>query len=90
MNDLISREPLLKRYKNWITQLWSPEDEGDRRGVETCIMELEYAPTVDAVPVVRCKDCKFYHDKGYCTKITGLSRIKPEEDFCSRGERKDG
>lgn len=37
---------------------------------------------------VRCKNCKFLHDKGYCTKITGLTRIKPD-DFCSFGERKD-
>lgn len=46
-------------------------------------------PTVDAVEVVRCQDCKFLHDKGYCTKTSGLTRIKPEDDFCSRGERKD-
>ena len=49
---------------------------------------LELYPTVDAVEVVRCKDCKFFHDKGYCTKTTGLNRIKPEDDFCSRGERR--
>lgn len=42
----------------------------------------------DLVEVVRCKDCKFYHDKGYCTKTTGLTRIKPDY-FCSYGERKD-
>ena len=29
------------------------EDEGDRRGVETCIAVLESEPTVDAVEVVR-------------------------------------
>lgn len=37
---------------------------------------------------VRCKDCKFFHDKGYCTKTTGLTRIKPDY-YCSYGERKD-
>jgi hypothetical protein len=42
----------------------------------------------ERVVVVRCKGCKFFHDKGYCTKITGLTRIKPD-DFCSHGERKD-
>lgn len=46
-------------------------------------------PTVDAEEVVRCKDCKFFHDKGYCILVTGLTRIKPEDDFCSHGERND-
>ena len=44
-------------------------------------------PTVDAAPVVRCKDCKFIHDKGYCTLVTGMTRIKPD-DYCSHGERR--
>ena len=37
MAELIDREALLEIYKNWIPQLASKEDEGDRRGVETCI-----------------------------------------------------
>ena len=49
---LIDGNKLLETYKKWIPQLLSKEDEGDRRGVETCIMVLEDAPTVDAVPVV--------------------------------------
>ena len=54
------------------------------------------APTIDAVPVVRCKDCKHY-DMGVCLKIysdgnmhtEAWQRRKPD-DFCSYGERKDG
>ena len=42
---------------------------------------LDATPTVDAVEVVRCKDCKFEKD---CTQ-RGFS-----DDFCSRGRRKDG
>lgn len=49
---------------------------------------VDKMPTVDAVEVVRCKDCKFLHEKGYCTRVVGLSRIKPD-DFCSYGERKE-
>lgn len=54
--------------------------------------EAEYtvrkAPTVDAVEVVRCRDCK-HHDGIRCfrwnsTIITGFN------DYCSNGERKDG
>ena len=53
------------------------------------------APTIDAVPVVRCKDCKHY-DMGVCLKIYSDGNMHTEawqsrrpEDFCSYGERKD-
>ena len=48
------------------------------------------APTVDAVPVVRCKDCiRFFPDDdvwGWCT-VSGKMRCK---DYCSYGVREDG
>ena len=40
------------------------------------------------VQAVRCKDCKFLHDKGYCTLVAGLTRIKPD-DYCSYGAKMD-
>ena len=53
-------------------------------------------PTVDAVPVVRCKDCKHY-DLSVCLKIYSDGSVHPAawqsrkpEDFCSYGERKAG
>lgn len=46
---------------------------------------LEKAPAVDAVPVVRCKDCDFYGKNGRCTK-SGL--YTSGSDYCSYGERK--
>ena len=52
---------------------------------------LQEAPTVDAVPVVRCKDCKWLYDEmdDYCCRShRGLVRIC-ENSFCSYGERKD-
>ena len=60
--------------------------------------EIADAPTVDAVEVVRCKDCKHYMPQkksahwenraNYCNRIV---TIKPRPyDFCSYGERKDG
>ena len=52
---------------------------------------LENAPTVDAVEVVRCKDCKQYeyiaYDYGRCRKTMLLIK---NDDFCSRGERREG
>ena len=51
-------------------------------------------PTVDAVEVVRCKDCKHY-DKHelVCELIFNPCATNVAwypEDFCSYGERKDG
>ena len=85
---LIDGDKLLETYKKWISQLLSKEDEGDKRGVETCIMVLEDMQTVDAVPVVRCRECKHYDGKWMC-KISGVPSRKPN-DFCSYGERKGG
>ena len=49
---------------------------------------IDSQPTVDAVPVVRCRECKHYDGKWMC-KIFGVPSRKPD-DFCSHGERKEG
>ena len=52
---------------------------------------IENAPTVDAVEVVRCKDCDYF--VGDCDKYNPHCRLHAilvdEDDFCSYGERKD-
>ena len=92
----IDADALLEIYKKWIPQLLSKEDEGDRRGVETCIMVLEDMQTVDAVPVVRCKDCVngtvFVNKQGveYVDCVLDDYLIRKPTDYCSYGERKEG
>lgn len=56
---------------------------------------LEAVSTVDAVEVVRCKDCKFYKDspmggKGCHTHFNGRTEFIPknDNDFCSYGGKK--
>lgn len=90
---LIDADALLKIYKNWLPQLIKPEDAGDRNGVETCIAVLEYAPTIDAEPVVRCKDCVYYRPEPYgdvmmCYEFANGYWPHPD-DYCSRGKRKE-
>ena len=52
------------------------------------------APTVDAVEVVRCKDCKHRYNGKDCTHPLLLSyswgaiRKLKDNDFCSYGERR--
>ena len=85
----IDADKLLEIYKKWIPQLSSKEDEGDRRGVETCIAVLEDMPTMDAVEIVRCRDCAVPHNKYTgCPKLNGL--VTPPDFYCPFGERKDG
>ena len=56
---------------------------------------LREAPTVDAVEVVRCKDCKFGdwdsepNDAMVCMR-TKDGFWRSGNDFCSFGERKEG
>ena len=68
--------------------------------LETCFSEkavvdmLESAPTVDAVEVVRCKDCKYRfknngHSRDGCP-IVDAKIWMDDDDFCSHGERKEG
>ena len=50
---------------------------------------LREAPTVDAVEVIRCKDCAVPHNKYTgCPKLNGL--VTPPDFYCPFGERKDG
>ena len=53
---------------------------------EDCLAEIEAAQTVDAVPVVRCRECK------YRDGTPGQPNIQcgqmHEDDFCSYGERR--
>ena len=55
--------------------------------------DIDELPTVDAEPVVRCKDCiRYYADPwgyGNCVFEGGVSRRTKESDFCSWGERKE-
>ena len=56
---------------------------------------LNSAPTIDAVQVVRCKDCKFGdwdskpNDAMVCMR-TKDGFWRSGNDFCSFGERKEG
>ena len=44
--------------------------------------------TVDVVPVVRCKDCKFYEKERECN-LLHVFMLKMDDWFCAYGERRD-
>ncbi len=50
-----------------------------------------YAPLVDVVEVVRCKDCRWCQDDymgTWCGRFSGV-RFTNADDFCSHGERRE-
>ena len=63
---------------------------------EECLRMVQTAPTVDAVPVVRCKDCMYSYkvdsrEPMYdCRHICrwGCNQWLGSDDFCSYGEMK--
>ena len=46
---------------------------------------LDKMPTIDAVPVVRCKDCKHRFKDSWCEYVDDDDNF-----YCARGERKEG
>lgn len=42
-------------------------------------------PSIDAVPVIRCKDCKYYKENTLACSRYGLE----DDDYCSWAERKE-
>ena len=55
---------------------------------------LKKQPTIDAVPVVRCKDCIRRYDTDECPMCFLIEgkyyEYTNEHGFCDRGERKEG
>ena len=62
----------------------------DAIALDGMIKALKEAPTVDAVEVVRCKDCKHYYYSAYAMRCVCDFDNKEwdKDDFCSYGERR--
>ena len=84
MADLIYRDELIKEIRR-------TPNFGKDWDKALCEAIVKDAPTVDAVEVVRCKDCK--HRNGYeCNHIMlGNTKCGVTDDwFCADGKPKDG
>ena len=80
-DDLISRKKMAEDFEecNDRSHKWTPER----------VKGLIYRqPTVDAIPVVRCRECK-YHNKPPCPMRLSFNWTE-DDDFCSYGELKEG
>ena len=69
--------------------------DGEVKGVGLILAEtVDKAPTIDAVPVVRCRECKQgevddpdFPDQYYCHAGCGWNN---GDFYCAYGERKEG
>ena len=85
---LIDADALLKTHCNECT-LYPNDCLGDDCD-NGAVIHIKESPTVDAVPVIRCKDCK--HHKGYnCDRLYGMQDAFTvmDDDYCSHPERRD-
>lgn len=83
---------LRKRYYNGIQIVDVLNKHIDRpETIMNCLNNFSNLEVDDAVEVVRCKDCKHWHDPdenkwGACYEWGGYSQ---ENDYCSWGERRE-
>ena len=72
---------------------------GYNDGIDIAWNKIDQAPTIDAVPVVRCRECKHLNVVNrkelyaHCPKTNTVFlpfELDTREHFCSLGERKEG
>ncbi len=90
MADYIDRISLDNDLGAIYKKVCTNEISYDKAYVET--LNLIYnAPSVDAIKVIRCKDCKFYlnqHDGHPCCDLH-LDFWVDEDDYCKWGEKNE-
>ena len=95
---LIDADKLKEDVLSWENCYNGYSDAYDKARI---IDAIDEQPTVDTEPIVRCKDCKYYREQGYCSRFdlnnqcpatpySAMHMPRDADDFCSRGERKDG
>lgn len=105
MSDLISRNKLQQNRPEWLNENCVGREEHNK-GWNACnemwLKTIAEQPTVEAVPVVRCKNCKHWHkDIAWCNKHSHFIdsdggachpwesndwKMFDENNFCSDGE----
>jgi hypothetical protein len=82
--DLIFRSALIEALE--LAKTYQPVNPV---ALDLTISMMKAAPAVDAVEVVRCKDCDVPHNRWTgCPNLNGM--IPPPEFYCAGGVRKKG
>ena len=87
---LIDADKLVKIMQKQILISNDDMEVGFNWGIDHAIILVSSSSTVDAVPVVRCKDCKYFEDcETYCLCTNPEKGWHTKEDnYCESGERK--
>jgi len=103
-SDLISRNALLDSLResvNWLHKIYDGlQYEDEKRICSTeiasfyeAILRVKDAPAVDAVEVVRCRDCALWkrvdEHCGKCPFLIGKHQYTVPYHYCSCGERRE-
>lgn len=94
---LIDGSFLEERCKRQMSDTWNKEATpySWAYAYEQFLTDVENCATIDAVPVVRCADCKYLNEDLAVGGWDGSCRYWNTHSvlyswFCSQGERKDG
>ena len=83
---LIDADALIAKFKDDLENL---QEFAFQLATIGAINTVKHQPTVDAVPVVRCKDCKWYYRGGATCMYWDGENNMHGDDYCSRAERKE-
>ena len=87
MSRLIDADKLRKDIQFVFDTLGEPANHGLRQAMSI----IDRTPTVDAEPVIRCEECKYFmYGNGCILQAVDYSWEEQmyADDFCSRGEGK--
>ena len=71
-----------------IVYSWFVEEDGTISDGITLQSIINRLPTIDAVPVIRCKDCKYRQEDIIFHKLYCDGREVVADGFCWKGERR--
>ena len=74
------KEEICERYLHFSTRL----------KITGVLEAITKAPSIDAVEVIRCKDCKLKDvEDGFCKGRGWPMQLVPDDGFCDKGERSE-
>lgn len=88
MTDYIDRDAPLEKIKKWYCSKCKTDDHCHACWADDMRLEIEDMPAVDAVKVVRCKDCAYSkpnprkENQRWCDVHM---KMMYDDEFCSRG-----
>lgn len=79
---LIDADAVSAEIKKFFYPATNRDAANYNHGVENALIEIKDAETIDAVPVVRCKDCEFFVEAG--GKYNAIFNLHEFGSYCGR------